>query len=168
MAIGNLTAQAGSNLNLNYLDHLISENLGFPNYVRYVDDAIIIHNNRQELFALLENIELELAKIHQSINKKKTKIDTAYHGVQFLGKITYPYGYQKPTKEVIKRTINNVKSFNPNEENYRERINSEIGMLKNYNCRKLIENINNISLKQTHIQKIWVLFLSIFNISIRG
>ena len=141
IAIGNLTAQAGSNLNLNNFDHLVSENLGFSNYVRYVDDVIIIHNKKQDLFELLKTIELELSSVNQNINKKKTKIDTVYHGIHFLGKITYPYGYQKPTKEVIKRIINNIKNFNPNEENYKERINSEIGMLKNYNCRKLISTI---------------------------
>lgn len=38
------------------------------------------------------------------LKNKKTKIDTAYHGVQFLGKVSYPYGYQRPSKQVIIRT----------------------------------------------------------------
>ena len=39
-------------------------------------------------------------------------IDTAYHGGQFLGKISYPYGYQKTSKQVIIRTYTKAKKIN--------------------------------------------------------
>lgn len=35
----------------------------------------------------------------------------AYHGVSFLGKVTYPYGYQKPTKQVIIRVNQKAKNI---------------------------------------------------------
>ena len=70
---------------------------------------------------------------------KKTKIDTAYHGVPFLGKVSYPYGYQKPNKQVIIRTYQKAKKIKfSDEENLLAKTNSQIGCLKNYNCKKLI------------------------------
>lgn len=41
---------------------------------------------------------------------KKTKIDTAYHGVPFLGKVTYPYrGYvnRAAVNDTLKRVLKN-------------------------------------------------------------
>ena len=140
MAIGNLTSQAGSNLNLNDFDHFIIDELNFSNYIRYVDDAIIVSNDKRMLISVIPKIEEKLNKNHQTLNCKKTKIDTIYHGIPFLGKITYPYGYQKPTKEVIKRTINNAKNIKVTDENILCKVNSQIGTLKNYNCKKLIRN----------------------------
>ena len=143
IAIGNLTAQAGSNLNLNDVDHFVIDDLGIPNYVRYVDDAIVVSSSKQELFSVLNRIEEILDKKGAKLNRKKTKIDTTYHGIEFLGKVTYPYGYQKPKKEVIKRTMSNVRNLNPNDEHFRESVASIVGTLKNYNCRKLVEGAQN-------------------------
>ena len=60
MAIGNLTAQAGSNLNLNNFDHYVIEELKLDKYIRYVDDIIIISDNKKQLIdtCLLYKISL--------------------------------------------------------------------------------------------------------------
>ena len=121
MAIGNLTAQAASNLNLCDFDNYISKKLGFEKYV-------------------IKKLE----ETHQTINKKKTKIDTAYNGVSFLGKISYPYGYQKPTKQVIIRVNKKAKQIEySNVKSLLSKTNSQIGTLKKYNCKKLILNYEN-------------------------
>ena len=57
----------------------------------------------------IPKIKKKLNETHQTINKKKTKVDTAYHGIKFLGKISYPYGYQKPSKQVVKRVCKKAK-----------------------------------------------------------
>ena len=103
MAIGNLTAQAASNLNLKEFDKYVTEKLELKEYVRYVDDIVIISNNKTKLIENLPKIIKKLEETHQKVNNKKTKIDTAYHGVQFLGKVSYPYGYQKAGKQLIIR-----------------------------------------------------------------
>ena len=141
MAIGNLTAQAGSNLNLSKFDKYVVNELKLKNYIRYVDDCVIISNNKNKLINSLPFIVKKLKETKQMVNKKKTKIDTAYHGVPFLGKVSYPYGYQKANKQVIIRTYQKAKKikFN-NEENLLAKTNSQIGSLKNYNCKKLILN----------------------------
>lgn len=140
MAIGNLTAQAGSNLNLNNFDHYVIEELKLDKYIRYVDDIIIISDNKKQLIDTLPLIQNKLAETHQFINKK-TKIDTAYHEVPFLGKVSHPYGYQKPSKQVIIRTCQRAKNIQyENEKNLIAKVNSQVGTLKGYNCRKLIRN----------------------------
>ena len=81
----------------------------------------------------------KLEETHQKVNVKKTKIDTAYHGVKFLGKVSYPYGYQKPSKQVIIRIYQKAKTIKYTScESLLAKVNSQIGNLKNYNCRNLI------------------------------
>ncbi len=141
MAIGNLTAQAASNLNLNDFDNYVINTLKLDKYIRYVDDLVIILDNKKQLIEALPIICDMLEKTHQSISKKKTKIDTAYHGVPFLGKISYPYGYQKSSKQVIIRTYSKAKNIEyVSKENLLAKTNAQIGSLKNYNCKKLIVN----------------------------
>lgn len=141
MAIGNLTAQAGSNLNLSKFDKYVVNELGLKQYVRYVDDIVIISNNKKRLIKILPLLQEKLKETHQIVNVKKTKIDTAYHGVPFLGKVSYPYGYQKPSKQVIIRVCKKAKDIKyDDKEILLSKVNSQIGTLKNYNCRNLILN----------------------------
>lgn len=149
MAIGNLTAQAASNLNLNDFDNFVINDLNLNKYIRYVDDIIIISNSKDKLVKSLFMIKDKLKECNQTINRKKTKINTVYFGVSFLGKITYPYGYQKPSKRVIIRTYNkgyNIKYNNIN--SLISKVNSQIGSLKKYNCKKLIINYSKIVLEE--------------------
>ncbi|MDO5556388.1 MAG: RNA-directed DNA polymerase [Clostridia bacterium] len=151
MAIGNLTAQAASNLNLNDFDNYVVNNLKLDKYIRYVDDIVIISENKNQLINVLPSICKMLENTHQSISKKKTKIDTAYYGVPFLGKISYPYGYQKPSKQVIIRTYKKSEEIKyDSNESLLAKVNSQIGSLKNYNCKKLIINYANKLPKETN------------------
>ena len=139
MAIGNLTAQAGSNLNLCDFDNYVIKELKLEKYVRYVYDLVIIADNKSKLISSIPLIKQKLKETHQKINRKKTKVDTAYHGVPFLGKVSYPYGYQKSSKQVIIRVCQKAKKVNNIDgENLLAKTNSQIGSLKNYNCKKLI------------------------------
>ena len=141
MAIGNLTSQAGSNLNLNEFDHFIIEELKLNQYIRYVDDIVIVSDDREKLYNALPVIIEKLQETHQNISRKKTKIDTAYHGVPFLGKVSYPYGYQTAKKETAIRVYTRARELEyTDDDNFLARVNSQIGLLKKYNCRKLIFN----------------------------
>lgn len=145
MAIGNLTAQAGSNLNLNDFDNFVEKDLKLTNYVRYVDDIVIVSDDKKELITKLPIIMEKLKETNQTLNKKKTKIETAYYGVPFLGKVSYPYGYQRAKKTTIIRIYEKAKNIEyESVENLLAMTNSQIGTLKNYNCRKLILNYSRI------------------------
>ena len=139
MAIGNLTAQAGSNLNLSDFDKFVVNNLKCKKYVRYVDDIVIISDSKEKLINSIPLLINKLGETHQAMNRKKTKVDTAYHGVSFLGKMSYPYGYQKPSKQVIIRVSQKARKISyTDEDNLLAKTNAQIGSLKNYNCKKLI------------------------------
>ena len=145
MAIGNLTAQAGSNLNLNDFDNYVVKDLKLTNYVRYVDDIVIVSDDKKQLITKLPIIIEKLKETNQTLNEKKTKIETAYHGVPFLGKVSYPYGYQKAKKTTIIRIYEKAKNIKyESVENLLAKTNSQIGTLKKYNCRKLILNYSKI------------------------
>lgn len=152
MAIGNLTSQAGSNLNLNNFDHYVTEKLGLNCYVRYVDDIVIISKSKVELKKALPKIRAKLLETNQSISDKKTKIDTVYHGVQFVGKVTYPYrGYQIPSKQVYIRVMKRAKDISYHDiDSLISQTNSEIGFLKGYNCRKAIFKYADEIMKNTN------------------
>ena len=137
LAIGNLTSQAASNLNLNDFDHYVIDNLGLTNYVRYVDDIIIVSDSKDRLKEEMNLIIDKLSETNQLLNRRKTRIENCYHGIPFLGRVTYPYGYQKPSKKVISRTLLKKIKFR-NKLSLLFSLNSNIGILKNYNCRKLI------------------------------
>lgn len=166
MAIGNLTAQAASNLNLNDFDNYIVKELKLEQYVRYVDDAIIICENKEKLKNAIPKIKKKLKETHQILNEKKTKIDTAYYGVKFLGKISYPYGYQKSSKDVNIRLNYKAKNIKFNsKENLLAKVNSQIGTFKNYNCRKVIlnyeKNLNKSAKDKLVLDKIELKFKNI-------
>ena len=94
-------------------------------YAAQFGDRVVQHFYMNEIEEILEN---EL-------------VEGCCHGVPFLGKVSYPYGYQKPKKTTIIRVITKAKQVNKNnQENILERLNSQIGVIKRYNCRKLILN----------------------------
>ena len=69
--------------------------------------------------------------------------------MSFLGKVTYLYGYQKPTKQVIIRVNQKAKNIKyTNKTNLLAKTNSQIGILKKYNCQKLILNYINMLPKE--------------------
>lgn len=73
MAIGNLTAQAGSNLNLCDFDNYVIKELKLEKYVRYVYDLVIIADNKSKLISSIPLIKQKLKETHQKINRKKQK-----------------------------------------------------------------------------------------------
>ena len=127
MAIGNLTSQAASNLNLCEFDKYVMIKLGLVRYIRYVDDIVIVSSDKNRLYSSLPYISIFLEKANQRISKKKTKVATAYQGVPFLGKVSYPYGYQKANKRVYARIYSKARELKISMGNILERTNSQIG-----------------------------------------
>lgn len=68
---------------LDDLDHFIKEKLHIKYYVRYMDDMILIHEDKEYLKYCWKEIEKELAKIHLSLNPKSCLFPIR-QGVKFL------------------------------------------------------------------------------------
>ena len=70
---------------LNDLDHYIKEVLKVKYYIRYMDDLIIIHNNKEEIQQYMDCISIELNKLGLSLNEKKSKIQSLSKDFLYLG-----------------------------------------------------------------------------------
>lgn len=70
---------------LNRLDHLVKERLRIKCYIRYMDDFILFHPDKEYLEYCREEISKELARLKLELNTKKTVITHVKEGVRFLG-----------------------------------------------------------------------------------
>lgn len=84
LPIGNMTSQILAVYYLNDLDHFIKEKLRIKCYVRYMDDFILFHEDREYLKYCLKEIEKKLDEVKLKLNKK-TQIVEIHHGFCFLG-----------------------------------------------------------------------------------
>ncbi|PZM64869.1 reverse transcriptase domain-containing protein [Paenibacillus dendritiformis] len=87
--VGNLTSQLFANVYLSQLDHYVKETLRVRYYVRYMDDFVILHHDKQELHRLHDDIERFLRlRLRLRLNPK-TAIFPASQGINFLGYRTW-------------------------------------------------------------------------------
>ena len=70
---------------LNKLDHYIKERLRIKFYIRYMDDLILIHEDRAYLERCKEEIRAHLAAMGMAFNEKKTRVYPIAEGIPFLG-----------------------------------------------------------------------------------
>lgn len=85
LSIGAMSSQLLAIFYLNDLDHYIKESLKIRYYVRYQDDFLLFHQDKQYLKQCLEKIQLFLAKEKLTLNKK-TRIYSSNDNFLFLGR----------------------------------------------------------------------------------
>ena len=85
MGLGSQVTQLIQLAVLDDLDHFIKEELKIKQYIRYMDDFILIHNDKEYLKYCKEQIEIRLEQIHLKSNQKKTQIYPVSRGIKFLG-----------------------------------------------------------------------------------
>ena len=90
LPLGNLTSQILGNLYLNDLDHFITETLGFKAYLRYVDDMVILADDKQTLWDALRQIQHKLGEEALSLHPRKVYITPTSTGLDVLGYRIYP------------------------------------------------------------------------------
>jgi len=88
--IGNLTSQFFANLYLNELDHGIKETLRAPAYLRYVDDMILLGDDKAELWAWRDWIAGQLAMRRLKLHPTKAKVSRVEEGLDVLGYRVFP------------------------------------------------------------------------------
>lgn len=87
--IGNLTSQYFALLYLSSFDHFVKEKLKIKYYVRYMDDFLLIHSDKEYLKYCRKEIEQYL-KVNLKLKlNNKTQIFPIRNGVDFLGFHTY-------------------------------------------------------------------------------
>ncbi|MBU1027836.1 MAG: reverse transcriptase/maturase family protein [Nanoarchaeota archaeon] len=104
MPLGNMTSQFFANVYLNDLDQFIKNRLKAKYYLRYVDDFVVLHQDKNILKEYRNKIEKYLKNLRIELHLDKSKIFPLYKGVDFLGfKIFYYY------KRVRKRNVNHFR-----------------------------------------------------------
>lgn len=108
MPIGNLTSQLFANIYLNELDQLCKHELRLHYYIRYMDDVIILSDDKRELAEIKDIIENFLHdNLHLDLNKK-TAIRPVWTGIDFVGFRIWAT-HKKLKKQTARRMIRNVK-----------------------------------------------------------
>ena len=88
----------------NELDHFIKDKMQMKRYIRYMDDGIIIHKDKEFLKKLYEKMKVICNKLGLTFNAKKTKIVKATKGISFL-KIKYRVVGKKLIKTLVRSGI---------------------------------------------------------------
>jgi retron-type reverse transcriptase len=88
--IGNLTSQFFANLYLNDLDHGIKEVLQVPAYWRYVDDMVLLADEKARLWAWRNWIAEQLAAVRLRLHPAKAKVSQVKEGLDLLGYRVFP------------------------------------------------------------------------------
>ncbi len=109
ISIGNVMSQFFAVFYLYKLHHYIKHNLHIKHFVVYMDDYILIHQDKAYLKYCLQEIIKILKEYKLEINPNKTHIVNAKHGISFLG-----YNIKVKDKRTIvtmsRKSIDNIKS----------------------------------------------------------
>lgn len=84
LALGNVTSQVLANLMLNPIDHFIKRVLKIKDYLRYMDDFVLLGRCKKTLYKCRGKIEKEIRKLGLSLNKK-SKVGKIVGGIDFVG-----------------------------------------------------------------------------------
>lgn len=102
MPIGNLTSQMFANLYLNEADQFAKHVLHARRYIRYMDDIVIISNDKAQLREQWRHMDEFLRQsLRLELNRKST-IQQAKRGVDFCGYVVYSDHIRMRRKAVIK------------------------------------------------------------------
>ena len=85
LPIGNMTSQIMAVFYLNEIDHYIKEQLHAKYYIRYMDDGVILSNDKAYLKWCLKKIRKIMAQYQLTLNKKTCIMNVSTNGIDFLG-----------------------------------------------------------------------------------
>lgn len=147
MPIGNLTSQLFANLYLNELDQYAKHELHAHYYIRYMDDVVILHPDKRELWKMLEEIDIFLrSELRLQLNNK-TAIRPIRQGIEFVGYRIWSTHrkLKKKTAKKMKRRLKYLKKAYARGEvsadEVRSTLMSYLGYMKHADCYKLKKKI---------------------------
>lgn len=132
LPLGNLTSQLLVNIYMNEFDQFLKRKLKVRYCVRYADDFVIVHEDRQHLENLLSAISDFLeTRLRISLHPEKVFIRTFASGVDFLGWVHFLH--HRTLRAATRRRMFNRMSGNPSDETSA----SYVGLLGHGNTYKL-------------------------------
>jgi len=142
LPIGNLTSQIFANFYLNRFDHFMKHHIGLRYYGRYVDDVVVVHQDRAFLNSLLPAIRLYLHKeLGLALHPKKIVLEHYSQGVKYLGVVIKPRriyianrtkGNLYSALVKFNRIAQQHKPYHAERAAFQSSINSYLGLMKHY------------------------------------
>lgn len=154
IGLGSQVSQLTELAVLDDLDHYIKERLRIRHYLRYMDDFILIHEDRAFLENVLKDITEKLAALGLTLNSK-TQIYPLKQGVIWLkwrfiltdtGKVVKRIGRKSVVRErrKLKRMAKLAESGRISAEALKESFNSWKAHAQRGNCRKIISDMEEL------------------------
>jgi RNA-directed DNA polymerase len=145
--IGNLTSQLFANLYLNELDQYAKHQLHLHYYIRYMDDVVILSEDKKEMRDVLEELSIFLqSELRLQLNNK-TAIRPISTGIEFVGYRIWPTHrkLKKKTTKKMKRRLRYLKRAYARGEvsadEVRSTLMSYLGYMKHADCYNLKRKI---------------------------
>lgn len=103
LPIGNLTSQFFANVYLNEVDQFVKHHLKTKYYIRYCDDFVLLHEEKERLLEWREEIkEFLKARLRLTLNEPRQTLGPISNGIDFLGYIVRPH-YLLVRRRVVNR-----------------------------------------------------------------
>jgi retron-type reverse transcriptase len=143
LPLGNLTSQLLVNVYMNGFDQYIKRELKIKYYIRYVDDFVILSEDKKYLEDLLQYIVVFLEeKLKLQLHPDKVFIKTLASGVDFLGWVHFPR-HRVLRTATKRRMLRNLRD-NPSEESKQ----SYLGMLSHGHTNKLKREVESLIIQE--------------------
>jgi len=147
LPIGNLTSQVFANFYMDSFDHFVKHDSKIRYYGRYVDDFVIVHEDKEYLKTLITKLSVFLQSTLQvTIHPKKIYLQHYSKGVKFLGTIILPNRIYIADRtkgnfyNAIEKENQIARDHKPTKEEqqaFQSSMNSSLGIMKHYKTYKL-------------------------------
>lgn len=135
LPLGNLTSQLLVNIYMNEFDQFVKHILKETYYIRYADDFVFLHLNKQNLRDIVRLTILYLwNELRLELHPHKVSIATFASGVDFLGWVHFPC-HRVLRTATKKRVFRKLEATNYKSESVR----SYVGLLRHGHTYKLIK-----------------------------
>jgi len=151
LPIGNLTSQLFGNIYMNEFDHWVKKELGIKHYGRYVDDFVLIHENKNYLQSIIPTISaFLLSTLKLTLHPGKIYLQHYTKGVKYLGAVikSHKQYIANRTKgnfyNAIEKQNQIARDHKPTKEEqqaFQSSMNSYLGIMKHYKTYKLRKNM---------------------------
>jgi len=91
LPIGNLTSQFWANVYLDRLDHFVKEELRCRCYLRYCDDFLLFHDDKDQLWSWREAIIAFLGTLRLRLHEEQAVVFPTRTGIPWLGFRVFPH-----------------------------------------------------------------------------
>lgn len=142
LPIGNLTSQFFANVYLNELDQFIKHTLKVHYYLRYVDDFMLLGQNKEDLLCWKEKIrDFLYNKLNLQLHPRRQKLQPVSNGINFLGYIIR-HNYILVRLRVINNLKAKLKRLKDYPDKLRDSIASYLGHFKWADSYNLVKKLS--------------------------